>query len=199
TIKDHNEYGILSPLHLNGNGDKLDGGFANYAGPEYTDGLLSDLSLSKVSDVYESRFVNAAAWLVSKKCLETVGGFDPIFFHYGEDYNYCQRVHYHDLKVGIVPAVKIYHDREYKQQAYESEQIFRHYLITVADINNDHYLRDKKKLYRQDKIRMISSLLRRDLKRFRQNRNNIKLKRKFFPEVLESRKKNIKGGPVYIS
>jgi hypothetical protein len=38
-----------------------------------------------VKDVYDVGFVNAAAWLVTRECLEKVGGFSPSFFHYGED------------------------------------------------------------------------------------------------------------------
>src|SRR5690606_31512456 len=57
-------------------------------------------------------FVNAAGWLLSRNILENIGGFDPIFFHYGEDDNYCQRAQYHGFKIGIVPNAFLLHDRE---------------------------------------------------------------------------------------
>jgi GT2 family glycosyltransferase len=62
--------------------------------------------------IYEIEFVNAAAWLISAECIRTVGFFEPLFFLYGEDNNYLQRVTYHGLKIGIAPQSRIYHDRE---------------------------------------------------------------------------------------
>lgn len=113
TAEGNPEYGIISPLHLNGRGDKLDQGFSNYIVPHRCPVLYSDAMLGKpFKDIYEAEYVNAAAWLLPRKTLEIVGGFDPIFFHYGEDDNYMQRVHFHKLKIGICPSVRIYHDRE---------------------------------------------------------------------------------------
>jgi GT2 family glycosyltransferase len=198
THEKHPEFAVLSPVHLNGKGDRLDGGFQNYAGPEYTDELLNDLLLKKDAEVYATRFVNATAWMLSRKCLERVGGFDPIFFHYGEDYNYCQRVQYHEMKVGIVPSARIFHDRVYKQELYGPEQIYRHFLLKVADINNESYKGDKQKHMQQDRIRMITGLMHGDLKKFRQNYQNLRRKRKNMAAIEESRRKNKKGGMLYI-
>jgi len=49
---------------------------------------------------------------MSREFIEKVGGFSPTFFHYGEDDNYINRLHFYNLKVGIHPSVVIYHDRE---------------------------------------------------------------------------------------
>lgn len=110
------EFGIISPMHLNGKGDALDYNFSNYIAPPKCESLYSDLFLNKIqSAVYKVSFVNAAGWLLSKKCLETVGGFNPSFFHYGEDDNYIHRVHYHGLKVGVLPSTVLFHDREQRK------------------------------------------------------------------------------------
>ncbi len=110
------EYGIVSPIHLNGKGDALDYNFSNYIIPPKCESLYSDLFLNKIKDaVYKVSFVNAAGWLLSKKCLETVGGFNPSFFHYGEDDNYIHRVHYHGLRVGVLPTTVLFHDREQRK------------------------------------------------------------------------------------
>ena len=66
--------------------------------------------MNKLLPIYETTFVNAAAWLISKKCLLAVGGFDPLYPHYGEDTDYIQRAQYFGFKIGIVPSVKIWHD-----------------------------------------------------------------------------------------
>lgn len=110
------EFGICSPIHLNGSGSALDTGFSNYIIPSFCPGLFSDVFLKKgKSSIYETSFVNAAAWLVSRKCIEIVGGFNPIFFQYGEDDNYIHRLRYHGLKVGVLLNCFIYHDREEKE------------------------------------------------------------------------------------
>ena len=107
------DYGIISPLHLNGKGSALDHKFSNYIEASKCQGLISDAFLGKLKkEIYEVNFVNAAGWLLSRQCLEKVGGFNPSFFHYGEDDNYIHRLHYHGLNVGIISDAVLYHDRE---------------------------------------------------------------------------------------
>ena len=50
--------------------------------------------------------------MISKDCLEKVGGFNPTFYHYAEDDNFIHRMHHKGLSAGIYPKVKMYHDRE---------------------------------------------------------------------------------------
>lgn len=106
-------YGILSPLHLNGNGDALEATFLHYTVPKYQPTLLSDLSLNRCGDqIYPLAFINAAAWLITRNCLLKVGGFSPSFYHYGEDDNYAHRLHFHGLHMGILACSVAHHDRE---------------------------------------------------------------------------------------
>ena len=108
------EYGILSPVHLNREESHLDNKFARFVNQAENRDLMSDLLLPgrSLQDVYTVEFVNAAAWLISYDCLRKVGGFDPLFFHYGEDEDYVQRTKYHGFKVGFAPRARIVHDRE---------------------------------------------------------------------------------------
>ncbi len=108
-----NDYGILSPLHLKSSEDSLDTNFSFYLNPSSCPNLYSDAVLGReLKKVYEVDFVNAAGWLVSTDCIIKVGGFNPVFPHYGEDVNYIHRVKYHQYTVGIVPDSKIIHDRD---------------------------------------------------------------------------------------
>jgi len=107
----HN-YGILSPIHLNGRGVDLDHNFVNYT--QYN-------TFNEIREIYknnnkiiETKFVNAAMWLIPIDCVKIIGGFDSLFFHYGEDRDYCNRVTYHGFKIGVVPLCTIKHDREVK-------------------------------------------------------------------------------------
>ena len=132
----HPEYGILSPIHLNAERTSINmqiGLGAHYRNER----LLSDLYIGRVGDIYETNYVNAAAWLLSRKTLEIIGGFDPIFKHYEEDDNYLNRVIYHGLKIGVCPAVRIIHDHKDSELSDERLRIRQQQFLLVewTDIN----------------------------------------------------------------
>jgi len=111
TQPDNEQYAILSPLHVHGNRVTLDGQYKDYIGG-VSSSIVEDMCLSKVKDVYPVDCVPAAGWLLPIKTIQTIGGFDPIFFHYGEDEQYAQRVLFHKGKIGVVPSAKMIHDRD---------------------------------------------------------------------------------------
>ncbi len=102
-MNNHPEFGIISPMHFAKDGVHLDQNFETYLGRKINS--FTDKNLTQVP------FINACAWLVTKKCFEKVGFFEPIFNHYGEDRNFCDRVLYHNFKIGIIDDAKICHDR----------------------------------------------------------------------------------------
>ena len=110
----HAEYGILGPVQVNAEKTKvLEGVIRFLVNPDNVNKqMFSDMVMGTVGEIYPVAEINAAAWLLPRKTLETVGGFDPIFLHYGEDWNYLSRVLYHKLKVGLAPHVKVVHDCE---------------------------------------------------------------------------------------
>jgi len=129
-------FGILSPLHLTADKTAFDYNFGNYVITQISVlDVFEDSYCNKCEKkVYEIHTVNAAAWLLTKKCVEIVGGFDTILFkHYGEDNNYCQRVLFHGLKIGIVPSVSICHDRA--ERAYKPLPVEIGYSIFWGNIN----------------------------------------------------------------
>lgn len=102
----HTGFGIFSPIHLNGKRDHLDKGFAEYT---HLNGI-KDLPAGE--KLVEADFINAAFWFIPVRTLKTVGGFSPLFYHYGEDKDYINRMHYHKLKVGYSPQCFGCHDRQ---------------------------------------------------------------------------------------
>lgn len=105
-------YGILSPFQLQANMQKLDHNFGvGVCSMTSNNHLFEDFFFNRIKAVYEVPYVMAAHWLISRECLEKVGGFSPTFPHYGEDNNYAERVVYHGLKIGIVPKAVAVHDR----------------------------------------------------------------------------------------
>lgn len=139
-----NDFDIISPIHLDGTGNNLDHNFSTYLTPHECKNLISDLYLSKLKHVlYEIKFVNAACWLVTRKCIETVGGFNPLFYHYGEDNNYLDRLHFHGLKIGICPFAKIYHDRnqEIRNSYFDQDELVkRGKLLKYVDPSNSKFI-----------------------------------------------------------
>lgn len=107
------QFGVLSPIHLNGSGSDFDDHFYLYLTRSGIRGHLFSLLLGGQSEetIIDTPFVNAAAWMVSGDCLQKTGGFDPIFFHYGEDDNFAHRVIYKGYRIGILTSARIYHDR----------------------------------------------------------------------------------------
>lgn len=147
--KSNDDFEIISPIHINGDNTQLDYLFSIFIEPRKCPNLYSDIYFNKIVDkIYETEFVNAAAWLISKKCLQTVGGFSPIFYHYGEDNNYCLRARFHNLKVGIYPLTKIYHDKDYTPTEYDNIELLmkRQKLVYYSDpvtnnqLENDIYV-----------------------------------------------------------
>jgi GT2 family glycosyltransferase len=139
-------YGLLSPVHLNGKGDKLDDYFLFYLKKSGIVNLLQAAIQQKpIEKIVATDFVNAAAWLLSRECILKTGGFDPIFFHYGEDDNYAQRVMYKGFRSGICLDAIIYHDKEEKVSTANNniqKTIKRDWIIflnQVCDINNNNY------------------------------------------------------------
>lgn len=121
----HPEYGIVGPVQTNADKTKvLDGVIKFLINPDNVNkALFSDLLMGTQKEIYPVAEINAAAWLLPRKTLETVGGFDPLFLHYGEDWNYLSRVLYHGFKVGLTPGVHVVHDcktRVESPQGYQS-------------------------------------------------------------------------------
>ncbi len=104
------ELGIISPMQIDGTGKKLDIFLDKYIAQNFQNRLISDLYFQNINSLYELQFVNAAHWFIPKATIEVVGGFNPYFFHYGEDNEYVNRVHYHGKKVFLAPKVKVVHD-----------------------------------------------------------------------------------------
>lgn len=121
--------GIVSPMQYYDD-DVLDVHFEKYV----TGSIHVDCG-----DFFRTSFVNAAVWLLPTNTLKVVGGFDPLFHHYGEDNDYANRVLYHKLSIVVATTAKAYHKRP--QQSADITRlkaiarIQRRMLISLKDIN----------------------------------------------------------------
>lgn len=110
------EYGVLSPMQLSAEGIP-DANFRRKCGRSLERaGVLMEARPVKTSanagdGIVEVPFVMAAHWLLSREAIRRTGGFSPAFRQYGEDDNFIDRLHWHGLKCGVVPAAAAVHDR----------------------------------------------------------------------------------------
>ena len=129
--KQHLEYWVLSPLQMNTEQGGVERHFARFC-----EQSKIDLYSKKIENV---GFVNAAVWFVSRQCVEVVGGFDPIFPHYGEDNDYIRRVQYWGGQIGVDTATIAYHEHPIAKKEMTLEQeIYRQRLVYMGigkDIN----------------------------------------------------------------
>ncbi len=127
-------YGVLSPVHLNGKGTTLDKGFKRYSG-------LTAIPDDKGMRLATCPFINAAIWLIPAPVFRIVGGFDPAYPHYGEDFDWSRRLTYHGYKSGYCPALKGYHDREDRPQQTSAafmKHEYIYFLTVMKDINRPY-------------------------------------------------------------
>lgn len=200
------DYGILSPIHLNGKGDRLDYNFSNYVAYRRNPEFYSDFVLQNpLQEIYEVHFVNAAGWLLSKAILGTVGGFDPIFFHYGEDDNFCQRAKYHGFKIGIVPTTFLQHDREDRvvpKIERGSDEYFdrmeRSLKMKYGDINIEN-IDELKNLLKKRKRYKLKAYLKMKFSQATFLNKEVKLLTKLIPVIQKSRDLNHKKMANYLN
>lgn len=126
------KFGIISPMHFSADETSLDANFEMY---------WKRKTSSISSEVDEVPFVNAAAWLLSRKGIEKVGYFEPMFDHYGEDRNYADRVHYHGFKTVIVQNSKIYHDRTITRSFQKDVKQSKYKMLAeVLNVNHNYII-----------------------------------------------------------
>lgn len=106
--KRHPDFGIIAPVHMSADKQSLCM-MMEYQSNLYMYRMLSDLYCGNVKEIYETNYVNAAGWLLPRNTLSTLGGFDPLIFHYGEDDDYVNRARYHGVRIGICFGARMVH------------------------------------------------------------------------------------------
>ena len=174
------EYWALSPLQLNSERHGLECNFENFlrknaANKVSIDNLCNSFSNDKEinsSGIIEMSFVNAALWLLPINCIKIVGGFNPVFPHYGEDIDYINRIHYWEGKVGVDVSTKSYHEHKSINISRDDEKLYHEkicFLVMMMNINNRHL---------SNSLRCYMFILRKSIK-YVLNFDRIQLQRLF--------------------
>lgn len=135
----HPEYGVLSPMQYQPGYQELDRQFKKILSS--TDSGTSphgDASAApEIIDVYR---VMAAHWLVPVNVIQRIGPFEEeLFPHYGQDDEWCFRLHFCGLKIGIVTEARAVHDRAAREEPLE-KLVKRNYylgsLVRLCDLSH---------------------------------------------------------------
>lgn len=199
------KYGILSPIHLDGAGENLDYKFSQYLLQGSNNKVLFDGLKSDVNTIYNLNFVNAAAWLIPKEAIVSIGGFDPIFFHYGEDNNYCQRIIFHGFKIGVITNALVRHDRQQKLEnsAISKTKLLRIYeknmKVKYGNINLELDLEDMFKTEKRKLVKLLfKSLIKFNFNMLQLNLKKWKILNNIKQQICKSRSLNIINGKNYL-
>ena len=132
--KNHPEYGILSPMQLQGDEKHFDAHFGKEISFWNEDSKICEkMFFKQTEDIVPYQMIMAAHWLISRECLVDVGGFSPVFFHYGEDSNYAERAWKKGYKVGVSLAATAIHDTASRIDS-EKKLLFYEYCEKIVEI-----------------------------------------------------------------
>lgn len=141
-LRAHPESGVAAPQILNDDGSLQ---LSCRAFPGYSTAFFGRYSLltrlwpwNPVSKRYlmtgfdhaserDVDWVSAAAMMFSREAYERVGGWDPDFFLFSEDVDFCKRVHDAGSRVLYVPAARIYHTIGISKQPTTRAVVERHH------------------------------------------------------------------------
>ena len=132
----HPEYGILSPFQMNEGMIQIDAYFIERTlSWKSNPNIFNDIYNNHYNDVYPVEWVMASHWFMTRECVLTVGGFSPSFPHYGEDDNYVDRLNYWGFKVGVVPQLRVVHDRGWREDS-DLKKMYLAYTSSIRSISN---------------------------------------------------------------
>ena len=111
-MAEHTDVGVASPLHCSPHADAVDMKTLRFYIQAYAPDYLSDACMGRAANSYLLHGVNAAAWFVRAEAFEKAGGFDPLFFMYGEDDDLLMRWEHHGISFALLPSCRVVHLRQ---------------------------------------------------------------------------------------
>lgn len=100
------DMGALNPVQLSSDGQSIDESFSR--------AVLSSASpyrSNHFSGLKEVKTLFGAALMLPARTIKQVGGFDPLFFAYGEEEDLCRRIRRSGFKLVVTPEAPVIHKR----------------------------------------------------------------------------------------
>lgn len=138
----HPEFGVLSPVQYQDGYKALDAQFSKLLPHSCAELLVSSRGEGEKAFgcVNGSRFANgnnvvsvkrvmAAHWLIPVSVIKRIGPFEEdLFPHWGQDDEWCFRLHFCGLKIGVVSEARAVHDRALRKEPLE-KLVKRNYYV----------------------------------------------------------------------
>lgn len=130
------DIGALNPVQISSIGGPVD--------KRFKDSVLSDMHEAEIIDNIGTGMVLAvntlfgASILLSRSAIEKVGGFDPLYFAYGEEEDLCRRLKFYRYKLAVTFNCPVVHLRSYQDKSLDNYRQFLRlkgrYLFILKDI-----------------------------------------------------------------
>lgn len=116
------DIGILSPIQLEQFGGAVDEKFKHsILKSQGRDGIRPEASQDGILNVPR---VLGAVMMVRAETLRHVGGFDPLFFAYGEEEDFCRRTLIKGFRIAVTLAAPVVHLRTKEKHAMPGKILF---------------------------------------------------------------------------
>lgn len=133
----HPEYGVLSPMQMKDGFKEPDVQFDKILRSAQNDTGGACHPVAEGPGICRVKRVMAAHWLVPLRVIERIGPFDEeLFPHWGQDDEWCNRLHYYGLKVGVLPDARAVHDRASREEPLESRVRRNYYTGSLVRLCN---------------------------------------------------------------
>jgi len=137
------EAGILSPLQIVPGTNRIDPSVAETIGYERVEDVgRADDPKRRIID---TDWAIGAALLLTRRLLDTVGGFDPFYFMYGEETDLCNRARFHGFKIVTVTDAHVYHRSTFSECSFHPKirrLYFRNQYVLFLKNPRDSFLKN---------------------------------------------------------
>jgi GT2 family glycosyltransferase len=127
---------LISPLHLNYEGIEIESGCLHFIKEGIELSWYNNMIKPDNRNLFKIDFINAAAWFIPVAIVEKIGGFDPLFFQYGEDNDWVSRLSYYGYDLTLDIHSKICHKSNFKtwnQVAHDPARVVTSYLVELKN------------------------------------------------------------------
>jgi|GEM_PF-1133180 len=135
-MEGHGDIGILSPLQLSREGGPIDAKFEQSVlrRHDYDGATLMNAGKDALIEV---SLVLGASMMIRADTFRTIGGFDPLFFAYGEEEDLCRRTISRGIRIAVTGAAPVIHLRTKEQGTVSDRVLFLRtkgaYLLRMKD------------------------------------------------------------------
>lgn len=166
TCQKHSNIVIASPLQMTYDGLQIDPAFREFFKENKV--TVNDIRNRKFEEkIFQIDCVVGAAMFIRTELFKIIGNFDPLFFLYHEEGDFCRRARYHGFQIHIISDAQIMHwhtqlHPNKMSLAAKFSALYGYYFFTIKDpfrpVTENYYrfLRQvKNAIFRERKLSKI--------------------------------------------